>query len=100
MHTMLYVYIMKLINWNKDKNTWLKKCRKISFEDVLYYIDKNFVIDDIEHPNKHRCPNQRIFVLDIEEYIYLVPYVESNEEIFLKTIIPSRKATRDNLGEK
>ena len=88
---------MKLINWNKDKNTWLKKCRKIGFEDVLYYMDNNFVIDDIEHPNKERYPNQRIFVLDIEEYIYLVPYVESKEEIFLKTIIPSRKATRKYL---
>ena len=91
---------MKLINWNKDKNSWLKKCRKIGFEDVLYYINNDFVIDDIEHPNKNRYANQRIFILDIEEYIYLVPYVESNEEIFLKTIIPSRKATRDYLGEK
>ncbi len=91
---------MKLINWNKDKNSWLKKCRKIGFEDVLYYINNDFVIDDIEHPNKNRYSNQRIFILDIEEYIYLVPYVESNEEIFLKTIIPSRKATRDYLGEK
>ncbi len=91
---------MKLINWNKDKNIWLKKCRKICLEDVLYYMDNNIVIDDIEHPNKERNPNQRIFVLDIEEYIYLAPYVESNDEIFLKTIIPSRKATRDYLGEK
>ncbi|OQX95023.1 toxin [candidate division KSB1 bacterium 4572_119] len=91
---------MKLINWNKDKNIWLKKCRKIGFEDVLYYMDNNFVKDDIEHTNKEQYPNQRIFVLDIEESIYLVPYVESNEEIFLKTIIPSRKATRDYLGEK
>lgn len=91
---------MKLINWNKDKNTWLKKIRKIGFEDVLYYIDKEFIIDDIDHPNKEQYPNQRIFVLDVEGYIYLVPYVESNEEIFLKTIIPSRKATRDYLGEK
>jgi len=91
---------MKLINWNKDKNTWLKKYRQIGFEDVLYYMDNDFIIDDIEHPNKERYPNQRIFVLDIEKYIYLVPYVESSEEIFLKTIIPSRKATRDYLGEK
>ena len=91
---------MKLINWNKDKNTWLKKYRKIGFEDILYYMDNDFVIDDIKHPNKERYPNQRIFVLDIDEYIYLVPYVETNEEIFLKTIILSRKATRDYLGEK
>ena len=55
---------MKLINWNKDKNTWLKKYRKIGFEDVLYYMDNNCVIDDIEHPNKERYPNQRVFGID------------------------------------
>ena len=91
---------MKVINWNKDKNIWLKRHRKIGFEDVLYFIDNDFVVDDIEHPNKEGYPNQRMFVLDIEEYIYLVPYVENDEEIFLKTIIPSRKATRDYLGEE
>ena len=90
---------MKLINWNKDKNEWLKKCRNIGFEDVLYYINNNFLIDDIEHPNQERYPNQKMFVVDIEGYIYLVPYVESEDEIFLKTIIPSRKATKFYLGE-
>lgn len=91
---------MKLIDWNKEKNIWLKKHRKVSFEDVLYYIDNGFLIDDIEHANKGKYPNQRIFVLDIEGYIYLVPYVETDDEIFLKTIIPSRKATRNYKGEK
>ena len=90
---------MKLISWNKDKNMLLKKCRNIGFEDVLYYINNDFLIDDIEHPNKKRYPNQKMFVVDIEGYIYLVPYVESEDEIFLKTIIPSRKATKFYLGE-
>jgi len=91
---------MKIINWNKDKNIWLKKCRDIGFEDVLYYIDNDFILDDIEHPDKEQYPNQKIFVLDIEGYVYLVPYIESDTEIFLKTIIPSRKATKKYLGEK
>jgi len=56
-------------------------------------MNNDFVIDDIEHPNQNRYPNLRVFVLDIDGYIYLVPYVESDENIFLKTIIPSCKAT-------
>lgn len=91
---------MKSINWNNSKNLWLKANRNIGFEEILFYIDHDFLVDDIKHPNSKRYPNQRIFVVDIEGYIYLVPYVESDEEIFLKTIIPSRKATRNSLGEK
>ena len=100
MHTMYYIQSMKLIDWNKEKNIWLKKHRKVSFEDVLYYIENGFLVDDIEHMNEDKYPNQIILVLDIDGYIYLVPYVETDDEIFLKTIIPSRKATRQYLGEK
>lgn len=88
---------MKHITWNKDKNIWLKKCRKISFEDILYYITSGDIVDDIRHPNKDKYPNQRMFILNIKEYLYLVPYVESENELFLKTIIPSRKVTKDYL---
>ncbi|MBN2001485.1 BrnT family toxin [candidate division KSB1 bacterium] len=91
---------MKRISWNIDKNIRLKKNRNIGFEDVLYFMEKNSVIDDIEYPNKERYPNQRMFVIDIREYIYLVPYVETTEEIFIKTIIPSRKATKNYLRGK
>ena len=90
---------MKLINWNSDKNAWLKKNRGISFEDVLYYLDHNFLVDDVEHPSKNKYPNQRMMVIEIDEYVYLVPYVETNDEIFLKTIIPSRKATKNYKGK-
>ena len=90
---------MKLINWNSDKNAWLKKNRGISFEDILYYLDHNFLVDDVEHPSKNKYPNQRMMVLEIDEYVYLVPYVETNDEIFLKTIMPSRKATKNYKGK-
>ncbi len=90
---------MKLINWNSVKNAWLKKNRGISFEDILYYLDHNFLVDDVEHPSKNKYPNQRMMVLEIDEYVYLVPYVETNDEIFLKTIMPSRKATKNYKGK-
>ena len=88
---------MKIINWNREKNEWLRKNRDICFEDILFYLDNNCLIDDIEHPNQNKYMGQRMMVLNIAEYIYLVPYVESEDEIFLKTIIPSRRATKDYL---
>ena len=90
---------MKHINWNPLKNQQLIKNRDLSFEDVVYYLREDRVIDDIKHPNPEKYPNQRIFVLDIDGYIHLVPYVEDRNEIFLKTDIPSRKATKKYLGE-
>ena len=85
---------MKTINWNSEKNQQLSDERGISFEDVVVYIQQNALLDIVEHPNKERYPNQCMFVLDIDGYVYLVPYIETEEEIFLKTIIPSRKATK------
>lgn len=94
---MSYIFHMKIINWNREKNEWLRKNRGICFEDILFYLDNNYLIDDVEHPNQNKYTGQRMMVLNILEYIYLVPYVESEDEIFLKTIIPSRKATKDYL---
>jgi uncharacterized DUF497 family protein len=91
---------MKLILWDSDKNIWLRDNRGICFEDIIHYIENDLLIDDIEHPNKKRYPNQRIMLFLIDEYLYLVPYIESEDEIFLKTIIPSRKATKKYFGEK
>ena len=90
---------MKTINWNTEKNQQLIEGRNISFEDVVFYLQQGDILDIIEHPNADKYPNQRIFVLNIDNYIYLVPYVENRKEIFLKTIIPSRKATKAYLGE-
>lgn len=91
---------MKPINWNPVKNQQLIIERGISFEDVIFYLQQGALLDDIEHPNKDKYPNQRIFVINIDNYIYLVPYVENQKEIFLKTVIPGRKATKQYFGEK
>ncbi|MEA3547091.1 MAG: toxin [Thermodesulfobacteriota bacterium] len=89
---------MKSFSWNHDKNQQLIENRQISFEDVLFSIQKERLLDDIVHPNKAKYPNQRIFVVEVDGYAYLVPYVESDDDFFLKTIIPSRKATKHYLG--
>lgn len=85
---------MKLFRWNVEKDLLLKESRDIGFEAVVFFLERGEILDDLEHPNPRKYPNQRIFVLDIGGYVHLVPYVESDTEIFLKTIIPSRKATR------
>jgi uncharacterized DUF497 family protein len=92
---------MKVFNWDTGKNVWLHENRGICFEDVLYYIEIGGLRDDLVHPNSGRYANQRLIVVEIEKYIYLIPYIETEEELFLKTIIPSRKATRKYLrGDK
>ena len=85
-----------------NKNNLLKEERDISFEEVLTAIDEGGLLDILEHPNKGKYPHQRIFVVNTENYVYLVPFVEDEEKVFLKTIIPSRKATKKYLigGDK
>ncbi len=89
---------MKEINWNEEKNELLKKERSISFEMVLDAIESGMLLDNIQHPNQEKYPNQNMLVLAIEEYVYIVPYVETEQELFLKTIIPSRKMKKKYLG--
>lgn len=91
---------MKPINWNADKNRKLIEGRDISFEDIVFALQSGGFVDDISHPNKKKYPSQRIFVIAIDDYAYLVPYVENDDEIFLKTIVPSRKASKQYLGDK
>ena len=91
---------MKVFNWDNKKNIKLKKERNISFEEIVLFIEKGYVLDILEHPNKKEYGNQQIFVVRIGEYAYLVPFIEDNKEIFLKTIIPSRKATKKYIGGK
>ena len=78
----------------------LKASRGICFEDMVFHIERGDILDDYLHPNQQEYPEQRIMVIAFNNYAYLVPYVENEEELFLKTIIPSRKATRRYLGEK
>jgi uncharacterized DUF497 family protein len=88
---------MKYFNWNPDKNEKLKKERNISFDDVLYYLENGYILDVIDHPNQEKYKGQRIFVINIDNYIYIVPFVENENEYFLKTIIPSRDYTKKYL---
>ena len=89
---------MKTFAWNSEKNELLKSERGISIEEVVLNIQLGNEVDMFEHPNQERYPGQQISVVVIEGYAYLVPFVENEEEIFLKTIIPSRKATKQYLG--
>lgn len=93
---------MKYFDWDESKNTFLKDSRDVSFEDVQTAIEEGRVLDDFENPNKKRYPHQRILVVEIESYAYYVPYVEDEDKIFLKTIFPSRRATKKYLygGDK
>jgi uncharacterized DUF497 family protein len=90
---------MKRINWNTQKSELLKDSRGVCFEDVVFQIEKGDVLDDYAHPDQQKYADQRIMVIGFDNYAYLVPYVENEEELFLKTIIPSRKATEKYLGE-
>lgn len=96
---MCYCLQMKEVVWNPEKNALLKAERGISFEDVVFHILAGDILDTLDHPNQQRYPGQQIHVIAIEEYVYLVPFIESKEEVFLKTIIPSRKATKTYIGE-
>lgn len=91
---------MKLISWDPEKNALLKVQRGVSFEDVVFHIMAGDILDTIDHPNQKRYPDQQIHMIAIEDYVYLVPFIESEEDVFLKTIIPSRKATKAYRGTK
>ena len=91
---------MKPLNWNPDKNRKLIEERGISFEEIIFSLKSGCLLDDVEHPNREKYPHQRVFVVSIDDYAYLVPYVENDEEIFLETVVPSRKATKQYIGEK
>jgi len=90
---------MKTFNWNPDKNDTLKRERNISFEDIVLNIQLGNEVAIYEHPNQLRYPGQRISVVLVDGYAYLVPFIENDEEIFMKTIIPRRKATRRFSGD-
>ncbi len=91
---------MNIFRWDNEKNESLKTTRGVCFEQVVLLMEKGEILDTIENPNQEKYPGQKIAVLMIDTYVYLVPYVENNEEIFLKTIIPSRKATNKYVREK
>ena len=85
---------MKLFNWNLEKNNWLKENRGISYEAIIFAISLEQIKEVYDHPNQDKYPDQKIYEIEVNNYVYLVPFIESEKEIFLKTIIPSRKATK------
>ena len=89
---------MKPFRWNPDKNERLKVARGISFEEIVLAIEEDGLKDILVHPNQRRHAGQIVLVVAYRDYIFLVPWVEESTHYFLKTIIPSRKATRDYLG--
>ena len=89
---------MTQYDWSPEKNDVLKRERGLAFEDIVFHIDRGGLLDTIEHPNQGRYPGQRIFIVNVEGYACLVPFIEQNNVIFLKTIIPSRKMTKLYLG--
>ena len=91
---------MKVFRWDNEKNEWLKKNRGVSFEQVLILMEREDVLETIEDPNQNKYPGQKIATVRIDDYAYLVPYVQESNEIFLKTIIPSRKATNKYMRSK
>ena len=89
---------MSEFDWSDEKSESLEKTRGICFEDIVVHVQNGCVLEVIKHPSKDRYPHQNMIVLDVEGYVYLVPYVKSRGVRFLKTIIPSRKATREYLS--
>lgn len=88
---------MKYYDWNREKNKLLKIERDVSFEEVYIAIESGGLLEILKHPNQKKYPSQKMFVVSINNYVYLVPFVEDEEKVFLKTIIPSRKATKKYL---
>ena len=86
-------------DWDPVKNLKLSAERKVAFEHVMFHIEQGDLLDVIEHPNQEKYPAQQIFIINMNGYVYLVPFVEDGDKIFLKTIIPSRKMTKQYLGD-
>ena len=87
-------------DWNDEKNLLLKVERGIGFEEIVLRIDGGFLLDILDHPNREKYGHQKVLVVEVDGYAYAVPYVEDGETWFLKTIIPSRKLTREYRKER
>lgn len=85
---------MKYFEWDEKKNEWLKQKRGVSFEEVVIAITEKRVLDILCHSNINKYPKQMIFVINIFDYAYLVPFIEEGDKVFLKTVFPSRKHTK------
>ena len=91
---------MWYFDWSEQKNRLLKHDRQISFEMVIAHVMSGGLLDIVEHPNQNRYPHQKMMIVQIEDYAFLVPFVEDEGRLFLKTVIPSRKATKRYLRSR
>ncbi len=89
---------MKAFRWDREKNLQLQNERRVSFEQVITAMERGSLLDVVTHPNPEKYASQKLFIVKLGGYAYIVPFVETGEEIFLKTIIPSRKATQKYLS--
>lgn len=90
----------KPFRWDSDKNEQLIRERGVSFEKITVAVESGDLLDIVQHPNIEKYPKQKIMIVGLDGHAFLVPFVEETDYIFLKTIIPSRKATRDFIGSK
>ncbi len=88
-----------MISYGAEKNELLKQSRGIGFEEIIAAIENGNVLDVYDHPDQQNYPGQKIYVVEALDYVYLVPFVRDEKGIFLKTIIPSRKAKKIYKGE-
>jgi len=88
-----------MFSWSSEKNIFLKQTRNIGFEEVVEAINDGKLLDVYDHPNQKCYPKQKIYIVEALGYVYLVPFVKTGDEIFLKTIIPSRKAKKLYQGD-
>ena len=91
---------MKYFNWDDNKNDLLKQTRDISFEEIILSLANNKLLEVVEHSSRQKYPNQKMFVVEVRNYAYIVPFVEDDEKYFLKTIFPSREATNKYLEKE
>ncbi|MCO4094901.1 MAG: BrnT family toxin [Acidovorax sp.] len=85
----------KPFRWDPEKNEQLVQERGISFEQITVAVENGDLLQVVQHPNSEKYPRQKIMIVGMDGYAYLIPFVEETDYLFLKTIIPSRKATRD-----
>lgn len=85
--------------WDPRKNEWLKRERSISFEQIIFHLSQGDIWKIADHPDQEKYPGQKLYFVIVEDYVYLVPHKKEKEYIFLKTIIPSRRATREYKNE-
>lgn len=97
---MSYIRDVQNFDWDVEKNEKLKNERDISFDEIVDAIEDKRLLDITDHPNKKRYKNQKVFVVEIDDYAYVVPFVEDENKVFLKTIFPSRKATKKYIIER